>query len=246
MKPPESSVPTVTLHTFQGGWGVRSLSPFCLKADAMLTLAGVPMTPLEPSGPPKTRSGKLPALDAGDGVLIEGSDAIADWMRDARGIDLDQGLSPAQKALALMLRRTLEEHLYFVMVKERWAEDRGFRMIKPAYFGHLPPVIRDLVPMMIRGGVAKSVKGQGIGRMSTERVSRRIAEDLDALCAVLGDNEWFFGDRPTSTDVVAYAFLGNVLAQPEDSELRSAVAGRQTLVDHVERMGALLYTDATS
>mgnify|MGYP000580554909 FL=1 len=130
MKPPVPVDPVV-LHTFHGAWGVRSLSPFCLKADAVLHLAGVPMKPRLPSGPPKNKTGKLPCLEASDGTFVEGSDAIVDWLREQRGIDLDQGLTAAQKAQALLARRTIEEHLYFALIKERWLEDAGFAVARP-------------------------------------------------------------------------------------------------------------------
>lgn len=241
MKPPQADRPPVVLHSFQGGWGLRSLSPFCLKAEAMLTLAGVAFTVQPPSGPPKTRTGKLPALEATPGTLIEGSDAIADWLRDTRGIDLDQGMSAAERATALLLRRTIEEHLYFHLVSARWIDDAGYRMAMPAYFGHLPPVVRDLAPLMLRGGVKKSVRGQGIGRMTSARQHVRLNEDLDALSTLLGDRDWFFGDRPTTTDAIAYAFIGNVDAQPEPSVLRDAVRARANLTGHAQRLGALLF-----
>lgn len=241
MKAPVATVPPVVLHTFQGGWGLRSLSPFCLKADAVLTLAGVPMVAQAPTGPPKTRSGKLPALDPGDGTLVEGSDAIVDWLRDVRGVDLDLGLTAEQRAVSLALRRTVEEHLYFVMAGDRWVAPVGYAAAMPAYFGHLPPVVRTLAPMMLRGGVRRAISGQGLGRMSPERRTCRVREDLDALAATLGDRDWFFGDRPTTLDATVYAFVANILAQPMETMLRTEARQRTALVDHASRMGDLLY-----
>lgn len=239
MKPVDAS-PPVVLHTFQGGFGVSSLSPFCLKAEAVLRLAGVPVDRQEPSGPPSTQSGKLPALDPGDGRLIEGSDAIVDWLVDVRGVDLDSGLTPQERAQALAVRRLVEEHLYFHIVQERWVDDAGFAATIPAYFGHLPLVVRSVVSWTLRRSVRASVRGQGVGRMTEARRVRRIDEDLSALSELLGDREWFFGSRPSSIDCVVYAFTANILGQPVSAHLRTALGARPALVAHAERMGALL------
>jgi glutathione S-transferase len=102
-----------------------------------------------------------------------------------------------------------------------------------------------MVPMMLRGGVRKSVTGQGVGRMSTDRLQRRVDEDLGALATFLGDRDWFFTDRPTTTDAMVYAFTANVLAQPWSAMLQVGLQAHSNLVDHAERMGSLLYPDAT-
>jgi glutathione S-transferase len=62
--------------------------------------------------------------------------------------------------------------------------------------------------------------GQGIGRHSREEIYALGRADLEAVSALLGDGPFFFLDRPTTFDAVAYGFLANVLFVPVETELK--------------------------
>ncbi len=220
-----------------------SYSPFCMKAIAMLQLVGVPHRLVFPSGPPKGRTGKLPVLLLDGGRQVEGSDAIVDWLREERGLDADSGLTPHDRAVALTARRTLEEHLYFAIIRERWLEDRGFAVVRRDYFAGLPAVLRSIVPPILRRRVRRDAHGQGLSRMDPDRLQRRIDEDLDSLAALLGDRPWYLADRPTQLDAVSWAFLGNALAAPMGGRVAAAVQARPTLVAHCTRFATTVMDD---
>ena len=51
-------------------------------------------------------------------------------------------MSARDQALAHLVRRTLEEHLYFVVLWERWVSDEGFANSARDYFPYLPWPLR--------------------------------------------------------------------------------------------------------
>ncbi len=54
--------------------------------------------------------------------------------------------------------------------------------------------------------------------------------DLAAVAALLGDRAFFFADRPTTTDAIAYGFLANLLLVPVETELKRIGQGFPNLV----------------
>jgi glutathione S-transferase len=239
MKPPEPAE-AITVVSFLGGFGQPSLSPFCSKVAAVCALLGVPCTLEVVSSPPKSSTGKLPYLRLADGRFVEGSDAIVDWLRTERGLDPDGGLTPRDRAVSQLARRTIEEHVYFGILFDRWVQDSGFPLVQEHYFGGLPPVVRSLVPHFIRRQVRRDVQGQGMSRMPEAQVAHRIGEDLDSLSALLGDRDWYLADRPTQLDAVSWAFLANALALPVPGIVTRAVLDRPSLVAHCARFADTL------
>ena len=63
----------------------------------------------------------------------------------------------------------LEESLYWPMVYSRWMEDRNLAVIKPLFFGGLPPFLRDLLPLFARSRVKKTLWLQAPGAMRATR-----------------------------------------------------------------------------
>ena len=64
---------------------------------------------------------KIPYIDDG-GTIIGDSGLIVDHLKKKYGDALDAKLTADQRALGHLLRRTLEESLYFVGLYARWVE----------------------------------------------------------------------------------------------------------------------------
>jgi glutathione S-transferase len=94
------------------------------------------------------------------------------------------------------------------------------------------------LPLILRRTIRRDAHGHGMARLSPDRYARQIREDLDSLAIVLGDQPYFFGERPHQLDAIAWAFLGGALATPVDGPLRAAVRAQPTLVAQVGRFGA--------
>jgi glutathione S-transferase len=224
----------IKLHQFPRVWG-RNISPFTLKLETWLILAGVPFEVVEVINPWRGPKGKLPFIDDG-GRRIGDSQMIIEHLGRSRGIDLDDGLDRLARADALAFRRLLEEHLYFIGVYSRWIDPEGWQVVKPAMFARLPPGLRQTLPEIARRKVRRDLVGQGTLRHSRDEIYALGRADLEAVAAFLDEGPFFFRDRPTTLDAVAYGMLANILMVPVETSLKRIALGLPNLLAFCETM----------
>ena len=227
----------IAVHIFGGFWGMPSPSPFCVKLETWLRMAALEYRTVPASGPPRSSNGKLPYIERADGTLLADSQVIADTLTREHDIALDASLSPAQRATGLLTRRMLEEHLYWIIVAERWLDDGNWPVVARDYFAGLPWPLRLFVSTLARRGVRTAARGQGVIRYPAAARTRLIQDDLDAIEHTLGERAFLLGE-PSSVDAAGFAFLASAISAPFDSELKRAVLARDPLVDYVERCRA--------
>ena len=157
----------ITLVQFPSLFGVPNPSPFCMKVEIQLKMAGLPYTGEISPDPRKGPKGKLPMIRDGD-VTIGDSAMIQHYLETRYGLDLDTGLDQRERAVAHGMARMCEERLYWCLVYSRWIEPENWVKIREAFFGGLPPVIRSIVPKLARRGLRATLHGQGLGRHSRE------------------------------------------------------------------------------
>jgi glutathione S-transferase len=223
-------------------WGLPNPSPFCMKLETWLRMSGLPYEAKAITGPPKTKSGKIPYIERGDGSMLSDSTTIIETLAREHGVDLDAGLSERQHAESVLLQRTFEEHLYFLVLHERWCDDAGWRTTGKDYFATLPAPLRIALPPIIRRQVKRDARGQGLARLSDAERLERGRRDAQAISSMLGDQEFFFG-RPSTIDAVAYGFLANCLRAPIDGPITREVKKFQNLVAYDRRMHERYWKD---
>ena len=223
----------IELHEFPATWGINP-SPFCLKVEAYLGLAGIPYTPVV-ALPFRAPRGKLPFI-VDDGRRIPDSGHIIEHLRQTATADLDAGLDEKQRAIAHLLRRTCEESLYFVLLYSRWLDEAGWGVVRPTFFATLPPGARQLIAPVARRGVRKSLHAQGYGRHTPEEIYALGATDLAAISAQLDAREFAVADRPTSVDAVLYAFLLSILHPPVETPLKGSALKYPALAAYTARL----------
>lgn len=221
------------LYVFPGGFGQPSLSPFCTKAMAYLTLAGVAHEP-KVGNSPSAPLGKLPWLRDGDTQVADSNRIIA-HVAERHGADLDAGLDPAQRAKAHLMRRTMEEHLYWAIVHSRWITEAGWAEQRKAVGPMLPALLRPILLPVVRGSVRKGLHGHGLGRHSLADIEQFAVADIEALEASLDEgNRFAFGDRPTTVDTVIYGFIGAAAVMKHENRITAAAKGSPKLMAVVE------------
>lgn len=216
-------------------WGLPSASPFCLKLETWLRMAEIPYVPKSLSGPPKSSNGKMPYIERPDGSLLSDSSLIIETLTRERGVKLDDGLTPGERAQGTLLQRMFEEELYFHLLYDRWCSPVGWELTAPAYFGKLPWPVRRLVVPMIRRKVIAAAQGQGIGRLPEGYRQKKGIADVGAVAELLGERQFFLG-RPSGIDAVAYGILANCLGSPVPSPIADAIREHKNLVRFCERM----------
>lgn len=233
----------IVVHGFAPIPPLASPSPFCLKLEAWMRLAGIPYETAEFS-PFQAPKGKAPYIQFDDGTLLGDSALIIDRLTRDHAVTLDHGMSPRQQAVATLLQRTIEDHLYFAILYFRWVRDEGFAVLRDAYFGRMPIPLRWMIPRMARRGVVAACHAQGTSRHSPEDVAAMAARDIAAIAEILADNPWMLGSEPHGIDAVVYGAVANLHLGPFDDPLRAAVRSHPNLVAYAERVHAHLWPDA--
>ena len=223
------------LRAIGPGDGLPSQSPFVMKIMGYLHVLGLDWQVDTKADIRKQPNGKLPVLVDGDRVIPD-SDAIARHLQDKAGRWLDDGLSPRDRAFSHTLVRMAEEHLYFLAVWNRWSVDENFAAIRTDLEKIAPWPMSRILPGIIRKGVLKQVRAQGVGRMSDGLRLTRFRADLDVVQQVLGDKDWLFdGDAPRCADLSVTPLIAALIRSPADTPMRRDLLTRPTLVAYGER-----------
>jgi glutathione S-transferase len=216
-------------------WKTPNLSPFCSKLECYLRMAEIPYkaAAMQVGKAPK---GKIPYVALPDGTMMGDSHLIIEHLE--RGLSaegkpaLDDGLADRDRAIAHLVRRTLEEGYYFAGVFVRWKTDEGYAEVRERFKEFLPgPVV-----WYVRRDILKKLHSQGTGRHSVEEVTEFGARDLESCSEILGDKPFLLGDRPRTVDCTLYAFLEMLLGFPVDSPLKARATARANLVAYRTRI----------
>ncbi len=225
----------ITLFQPPPAWGTPSMSPFCIKVETYLRMVDLPYK-VRGGDPRRNPKGKIPWIDD-DGKLVPDSSDIVDHLKATHGDPLDRDLSELQRAQALLARRTLEEHLYWVLVYSRWVEPEGYAHVRALLVKILPKFVGPLLmDRVIRKKVARSLHEHGLGRHAPADIYRRGCEDLTALSVMLGDKPYLLGEQPTSIDASLYASCVALWLFPADNPIKRHMATLGNLVAYTERM----------
>lgn len=229
----------LTVYKFGPALGMPDLSPFVVKIETYLRLAGIPYQ-TKAADPRKAPKKKVPYVDC-DGVVLGDTRFIIEHLETKRGVSLDARLTPRDRAIAIGFQSMLEEHLYFVMVHERWQIEANWQRLEPS-IRHLlaaakvPGAVAGILAKTVRKGMLKQLYAQGTGRHTPPEVGRIGERIVGALSEQIGTGPYFFGPEPSTIDASAYAFLLGLLATPFEGPVREAASRKENLKAYVERI----------
>jgi glutathione S-transferase len=224
----------ITLHQPPPVWGLPNMSPFCVKLETYLRMAGIEykVGSVNFKHAPKD---KVPYITDGDRVMGD-TGFIVDYLKEKYGDKLDAKLSAEDQAKSLVMRRMIEEHQYFVGAWLRWHEKESFVYVAAVFKRMLPPVIGGFILKKIRESFLGEIKAQGVGRHTREEIIQLARDNLSAISILLGDKSFYLGNEPTSVDATLYGFLIQVLWTPWDSPVKTYAQSLPNLNAYCERM----------
>ncbi len=229
----------LTLITFPGGFDQPSHSPFCAKVMGLLRLAGREWQPEYVSNPGKMPLGRLPVLKTADG-LIPDSYMIQAWLED-QGADFYPGLDDKDRARAHALIRMTEENLRLGLVHERWLNEECWQIVRDAFFGEVPPLLRKPIANMVRKKARAQLNAHGIAQFSEADRRARLLYDLEAIRQQLDGKPFLFGAVPTAADTAIVPVLDGLISLPVNTGLRQMLHAMPDLVAYVQRSRDVLY-----
>ncbi|HEY8041146.1 MAG TPA: glutathione S-transferase family protein [Polyangiaceae bacterium] len=227
------------VHKFGPAFGLPDASPFVIKLETYLRMAGLPYETVN-GDVRKAPKRKLPLLEE-NGKLIADSTVIVDTLEARSDHKLDAHLDAKQRAIGQAYKSMLEEHLYFVILALRWTTDDGWTVFEPTLremIGRagVPSMLRGVISKQARKGVIAQAHAQGTGRHNRAEMVAMGSKIVDALAEQIGDGPYFFGDKATTYDATAYAFAAGVLVPAFDNELHKHAKTKKHLVSYEKRM----------
>lgn len=228
----------LTLVTYPAAFGQSSASPFCVKAQYLLNLSGLPWQRQDTVDPRKWPKGKLPALRVDDDIIGD-SDTIRDWL-ERNGAVFDAGLSDLDRANSRAYIRMAEEHMYFHILLDRWGNDTVWPLVRDTYFIEIPRLLRVVVASGLRRKLLHGMNAQGLGRMTEQERLARIEPDLQAITDRLWQGPFLFGAKPTAADASVGAMLGAMAATPGDTALSQRVRSDGVLTRYIAQVDAAM------
>ena len=231
----------IKLFGFGPQFGLVDPSPFVLKVDALLRLTQTPFEVITNvknlSNAPKK---KLPYIED-QGKNIADSHFIFEYIKTHHDQELDTWLSPGQKATAHLTSRALDEAFYYCLIYSRWCRDDTWPIVKQAFFGGMPALLRHIIAGRLRKQVINGLKDQGFGRHSHEEILQLTHQSLQALNDLLGDKPYMLGEHMCSLDATCFAFLAQMILAEIDNPYNAKARSYSALVQYCQRIHQQLY-----
>lgn len=195
-----------------------SVDPACLKLETWLRLAAVKYENVDHGMKFKSKKGQLPFVEFDGEEYCDVSSIIK-----VLNVNLDESLTVQQRSVTGFAVAMLENHFSWVI--KAWRSQNPEDMLK-AYKIDVqnvtgktwPSIILNFVYKCHSKKVAKAVVAHGIGVHTPSEIESFGQDDLQVLSDLLGEKDYFFGEAPTSLDVVAFAHLSQLVYM--DSEVQ--------------------------
>jgi glutathione S-transferase len=219
----------ITLFSYPGLFGVADNNTYGLRVFAFLKLCGVIFKHEHIFDATRAPRGQLPYIDH-DGEILGDSDTIIAYLIKTLDLPIDRGLTPSQRNMYLLVRRTLDD-LYWVMSYSRWKDPDFWPQFRDAFIREHPTVQLAALEKAREYNIQK-YHYQGIGRYAPDAAYERGVADLGALTALVPTSEFIFGREPTSIDAAIYGSIANIYFYEIDTPLRKFIASHSNLVRH--------------
>ena len=231
----------ITLYTFGPAFGLPDPSPFVTKAEVLLKMAGLPYR-TDTKGLSKAPKGKLPYIRDGEDIIANSS-FIRLHLEKRYTIDFDKGLSQHERGVACAVEKMCEDHLYWLLVYDRWADDANFKRGPAKFFEVAPAPVRPFVKWLIRRQVRRTLHGQGASRYTESERTMLAERAFASLSAILGDKPYLMGDQPCGADATVFAFVSGALCPVFDTGIRTTAESHTNLKDYCARLNRQYYPD---
>jgi len=231
----------IKLYGFGKAFGVADASPFVVKVDLFLKLAGIEFEYIgDFNNIKKSPKNKMPFIED-KGLKVGDSAFILKYLTQTYDVQLDDFLTIEQKAQASLFAHALDESLYWCLVYSRWIKEDTWPVINDNFFGKLPIPLKWFLPNIIRKDVTKTLKRQGFGRHSEAELLVIADQQFSALSTLLGDKDYFFGEQACSFDAIAYAALCEFISVDFDNSFNAKAKSHKNLVDYCQRIEQQFY-----
>jgi glutathione S-transferase len=207
-----TNAPELTLYDFPADPGITgypTFSPFVFQVERALKLAKLSFRHTRINMPDLKKLnpvGQLPVLGIGT-ELVADSTRILHRIEALAPGSLSAGLDARALAEAWLWEEFADTALYPHVLATRWWDERGWPVVRKAFFVSVPALARGFVSAMVRKGTLKRLHGRDFVRAGPEAYQRRLDGVLDLLDARAPEQGFWLGARPSVADLGLFAHL---------------------------------------
>jgi glutathione S-transferase len=231
----------IKLFVFPRMFAIPNLSPFCCKLETWLRMANVSYEVVQTRDPRVAPRKKLPFIDD-NGHRLADSSLVIEHVSRTRSIDLDAHLSATERATALLVKRTLEEHYAFVLAYTHLLRDEGAKYTS-SRFDALPSMLRPFIARAVQNNVKNLLWQQGILRCGHEEIVAAAIDDWRAVLTLMSEGPFFFGDHATNIDATIFGTLAPTVFTPIETPIQSFVRSQPRLLAYATRMRSRFFPE---
>ncbi|XP_021940906.1 metaxin-2-like isoform X2 [Zootermopsis nevadensis] len=204
----------------------------CLAVQTFLKMCGLDFEVEQRSNAEyMSPSGRVPFIKCG-AFLIAELDPIISFVNN-KGISLSDKMDNAQKAdmrayMSLVNTVLANAELYIT-----WCDKTTLQEVtKPRFGSVLPWPLNHVIVWQKRSQVVKKLGVLGWAHKTLDEVYQEVENCCNALSVRLGNQPYFFGDRPTELDALVFGHLFTILTTPlPNNRFASIVRGYSNLID---------------
>lgn len=204
----------LVLHQFSRGKFCPNLSPFALKLECYLRLAGIEyeVDSKVPFGP----KSKCPWVNLENGQPMGDSQFIISALKEqetgeggrGRVPRADQNLTPRERGALEGIRILVDEQLFWCVIYWRYYLDNFRAFLTTQKF---PLFLHYAFPLFMSRGIKRKAVMQGIGVHTPDEVHVIARQCCQALDDYLGDNAFFCGESPGTVDCSVFGGLAQIM-----------------------------------
>ncbi len=151
-------------------------------------------------------------------------------------MDYDAGLTGEQRGIGWALEKLCEDHLYWLIIADRWLIEPNFAKGPAHFFDFAPAPLRPLIRAMVKRKIRGACLAQGLYRHSPDQRRELARRALASVSAVLGDTPFLFGEKAHGVDATLGAFMMGALCPLFDSAVREEAEKLPNLVAYAARI----------
>jgi len=197
------------LYSWGSGYELLSFDPFCLAVEAYLLFSNAEWELHESQS---TKSTDLPILKDGMTEVTDIFKIINYLKKKGYNIDETAGLSKTELAETLAYTALIENNLYDALLYILWLENEknAKETQQQTYVKSLSFIERYFMKGRIQESARERLKDMELVNVNDELVPEVYLNAHDAyysLSTKLGNKLYFFGDKPSTLDAIAYGHL---------------------------------------
>ncbi|XP_048731783.1 metaxin-1-like [Ostrea edulis] len=230
-----------TLEVWSGEWGLPSFDHKCLAVQSYCKFSGIPVKVTARNNPLRSPSGSLPVFRNGDAVKC-GVISIFEYLKEqnfGNDVSLSRKLQADNKAFLYFL----EEKLKPAYLHSWWVDAHAFtETTRPLYAKAcgFPLSLYVTKKMMTSASneVYTPLQKQDVTEEDIDKLIYKEAKEcINLLSYKLGEQDFFFGDCPTSLDAMVFGYIAPLIKGPLTSnQLVKHIENCPNLCNHTNRI----------